>query len=84
MTLMITDDYQTSAESSFFANSHRTGFKCRENGYFRDPYDCEKFYFCSESERIDYQCPRRKAFHHVLKRCIAARLIRNCKIKMYS
>ncbi|EDS25631.1 chitotriosidase-1 [Culex quinquefasciatus] len=33
------------------------GFTCTSTGYFRDPVDCSKFYYCQGTYRNDFVCP---------------------------
>ncbi|GAB6026657.1 hypothetical protein CHUAL_013063 [Chamberlinius hualienensis] len=36
-------------------------FQCQRDGYFRDPYDCKRFYKCEPNDgllrKFDFQCP---------------------------
>lgn len=32
-------------------------FTCVSTGYFRDPKDCSKFYYCDNTTRFDFACP---------------------------
>uniref|UniRef100_A0A182S5F5 Uncharacterized protein n=1 Tax=Anopheles maculatus TaxID=74869 RepID=A0A182S5F5_9DIPT len=39
------------------ASSASGSFVCTRDGYFRDPYDCNKFYRCHSNYKYSFNCP---------------------------
>lgn len=44
-------------------------FKCVDTGYFRDPVNCSKFYYCLRNERYDFECPKGLYFDQKILAC---------------
>ena len=44
---------------------------CVYEGYFRDPYNCAKFYFCTDSQAIPapFYCPHGRIFNELNHSC---------------
>lgn len=59
-------------------------FRCTQEGYFRDPSDCSKFYYCvaqgnGEFARHTYSCGENAAFDEITKTCTFRDKIPECK-----
>lgn len=52
-------------------------FKCVSTGYFRDPMDCTKFYYCDKTTRFAFACPAGLYFDETVFVCNWANAV-NC------
>lgn len=43
--------------------------ECLEDGYFRDPRDCSKYYICFYGRKFDFQCPHGLLFDTTTNYC---------------
>jgi chitinase len=43
--------------------------ECKEDGTFRDPNDCSKYFICAQGQRFDFQCPPPLMFNDKSKVC---------------
>ncbi|XP_058461006.1 chitinase-3-like protein 1 [Malaya genurostris] len=46
-----------------------SSFVCKSNGYFRDPTDCTKFYYCYNSNRYTFICPANLYYDSNINSC---------------
>lgn len=63
---------ETTEESSTAAGTTTTTeetVKCVEDGYFRDPGDCSKFFICQDSYLHSFQCPAGLYFDLTILSC---------------
>jgi len=57
-----------------------TDFVCTSNGYFPDPDDCRKFYFCVNGTATEYSCSSNFVYSHRKNACIKQTVSCDCAV----
>jgi hypothetical protein len=58
----------------------KSQFICTSNGYFPDPNDCRKFYFCVRGTAKEFTCSSNFVYSHQKNACIKKTLISDCAV----
>ena len=55
-------------------------FVCTSSGYFPDPDDCRKFYFCVKDTATEYSCPTDYVYSHQKNSCVRQTVSSDCAV----
>jgi hypothetical protein len=58
----------------------KSNFICTSSGYFSDPDDCRKFYFCVKDTATDYSCSNNFVYSHQKSACIKQTVSSDCAL----
>ena len=55
-------------------------FTCTSNGYFPDPDDCHKFYFCVKGKAKEFVCATNSVYSHQKNACVHQTVSSDCVV----
>jgi len=69
-----------SAKASDLCPTPPSEFICTSNGYFPDPDDCRKFYFCVKGKATEYRCSINYVYNHQKNACVRQSVSSDCAV----